>query len=129
LLPETKIGGIGSGPSLPTYPLANTFNAVVVVVCFTFDTTDVNADTRTAESVNRRQIDFIMVECFYFALVYALNRAIEEYVVMQCCYRNTGETRDFKSRIRLQLNMQRVSTVTVAFRIDYTEVKISSGYL
>ena len=54
------MGAIGSGPSFPTYPLAKTFNAVVVCDCC-LEAIGANAEALAVSVTTSRQIDFIMV--------------------------------------------------------------------
>ena len=58
--PVTNMGAIGSGPSFPTYPLAKTFNAVVVCDCC-LEAIGANAEALAVSVTTSRQIDFIMV--------------------------------------------------------------------
>ena len=70
------MGAIGSGPSLPTYPLANSFNDVVVAVTCCFDEMGANAAVFAVNATTIRQSDFIMMDVVIVRLFHCRRKVV-----------------------------------------------------
>mmetsp|Transcript_5563 Transcript_5563/g.13418 ORF Transcript_5563/g.13418 Transcript_5563/m.13418 type:complete len:153 (-) Transcript_5563:24-482(-) len=71
-----ELNGIGSGPSPPTYPLANSLSDVLVVVAVCVEGANADADATSDAAARMQAVFMVIVGVIYFGRVVCVTSAV-----------------------------------------------------